>query len=108
MGIRSYVRDRKQVNASRAEVNGAAGYRATKNAMGRAIGWTDWGNDRKTSSGSIAPNSKNNQDSLHHGIVNTAYDQSGVAPVGQGHVNVIPGGSKKRTESNSDRYTPGE
>ena len=105
MGIRNYIRDRKSVTASRSTENGIAGQQAASRAMGRALGFGPTATGTTPSGrlrSEIYHTSKNSnpaiQDSLNDGV--------GSSYTGQGHVNVIPGGSKPRTPRNSDWDAP--
>lgn len=97
MGLMNFVRNRKAVSASRASINGIAGHAAASKAMGRSLGFSPtWSGT--TPSGRIrgemsaVPNNSNQDFNNKNGVIQT----------GQGHVNVIPAGSKPLTAKNSD------
>jgi hypothetical protein len=93
MGIRSYVRDRKEVKAMRAQEDGMG----AKAAMGEALGFTRTANHLNAPGGATIDT---------YAGSNPARRGARFSAVGQGHVTQIPGGSKPRTPRNSDWDAP--
>lgn len=92
---------RRAKRASRATEQGIAGHQAASAAMGKAIGWGKTRTGTTQSGrlrGEIYP-VRNNPERDYHDSLN---DGKGSSYTGQGHVNVIPAGSKPLTPKNSD------
>jgi hypothetical protein len=89
MGIRKYVRDRKDVKAMRATEDGMGAYAS----MGQALGFTRVANHLDAPGGATIDT---------YAGSNPASRGERFSAVGQGHVAKIPAGSKPATPKNSD------
>lgn len=87
MGVRKYVRDRKEVKAMRAQEDGYGAHAL----MGEALGYTRTANHLGAPGG--------NTIDTYEGS-NPAKRGERFSATGQGHVNVIPAGSKPATPRN--------
>lgn len=105
MGIRSYVRDRKNVKADRSTELGIAGHQAATRAMGSALGFGRT-QAQATPSGRLRNEIYHTRKNSNPDIQESAGGGTGVSYTGQDHVKTIPAGSKPRTGRNSDWDAP--